>query len=168
MWPDVEIKCSPSFSKRCPKSSLTSSAKKAMVFSTSQKVTKHLGYFCNKICNHEIPKSPNLFTLIVNTKASKKALENYHDPCTSRCQLTVAKIGPPSRPLFNVVQFFNKILVLSHPSNILYRDLNLRRLDHNWLHQTLTPNSCSEHWYSLSLDMDDSVTNLHQAQDELK
>ena len=27
-----------------------------MVFTTAQKVTKHLGYFCNKICCQEIPK----------------------------------------------------------------------------------------------------------------
>ena len=27
-----------------------------MVFTTTQKVTKHLGYFCNKICYHEIIK----------------------------------------------------------------------------------------------------------------
>ena len=27
-----------------------------MDFTTAQKVTKHLGYFCNKICGQEIPK----------------------------------------------------------------------------------------------------------------
>ena len=27
-----------------------------MVFTTAQKVTKHLGYSCNKICCQEIPK----------------------------------------------------------------------------------------------------------------
>ena len=27
-----------------------------MVFTTAQKVTKHLGYFYNKICCQEIPK----------------------------------------------------------------------------------------------------------------
>ena len=27
-----------------------------MVFTTGQKVTKHLGSFCNKICYQEIPK----------------------------------------------------------------------------------------------------------------
>ena len=27
-----------------------------MVFTTTQKVTKHLGYFCIKICSQEIPK----------------------------------------------------------------------------------------------------------------
>ena len=47
VWPDDEIKSSPSFSK----SSLTSLTKKerSMVFTTAQKVTKHLSYFCNKI-----------------------------------------------------------------------------------------------------------------------
>ena len=54
--PDVERKSSPSFPKSCPKSRLTSSASKAMVFTTAQKVTKYLGYFCNKSCCQEFPK----------------------------------------------------------------------------------------------------------------
>ena len=51
VWPDVETKCSPSYSKSCPKSSLTS-----LTFHNCQKVTNHLGQFCNKIYCQEIPK----------------------------------------------------------------------------------------------------------------
>ena len=56
VWPDVEIKSCPKFFQKLPKNSLTSLASKAMVFTTAQNVTKHLGYFCNKICYQYIPK----------------------------------------------------------------------------------------------------------------
>ena len=56
-WPRCWNKSSPSFFNSWPKSILTSLSLKSMVFTTSQKVTKHLCYFGNKnfFCQ-EIPK----------------------------------------------------------------------------------------------------------------
>ena len=37
---------------------------KVVVFEIAQNLSEYLGYFCRKICNQEVKKSPNLVTLI--------------------------------------------------------------------------------------------------------
>ena len=49
VWPDVEIKSIPNFSKNCPKTSQSSPKLQVMLFKIAQIVSKHLGYFCGLI-----------------------------------------------------------------------------------------------------------------------
>ena len=60
VWPDVEIKSSPSFSK----SSLNKFDLKSNGFHNCPKATKHLGYFCKKKFAERFQKSHNLVTLL--------------------------------------------------------------------------------------------------------
>ena len=64
VWPDVEIKSTPNFSKKCPKSSQSSFKLEVMLFKKAQIVFKHLDYFFGIILSpRNFQKSPNLVTL---------------------------------------------------------------------------------------------------------
>ena len=55
-WPDAELKNSPNFSKRCPKSNHSSLTRKVLFLPLAQKYTMHLGYFWQKPCHQELSK----------------------------------------------------------------------------------------------------------------
>ena len=55
VWPEIEIKRSPVFPKVAQEVALPIGLKRD-VFTTAQNVTKHLGYYCNKISYLEFPK----------------------------------------------------------------------------------------------------------------
>ena len=63
VWPDVEIKSSPNFSKLCPKSSHFTYYWKMMLFKQALKVAIHLGNFHKWVCLQNFEKSPNLVIL---------------------------------------------------------------------------------------------------------
>ena len=57
VWPDAEIKAAQVFPQVAQKvASPVWLKKRWMVFTTAQKDTKYLGYFCYKVCYQEIPK----------------------------------------------------------------------------------------------------------------
>ena len=69
-WPDAELKNSPNFSKRCPKSNHSSLTRKVLFLPLAQKYTMHLGYFWQKPCHQELSKMPNVVTLKEKEKRS--------------------------------------------------------------------------------------------------
>ena len=54
VWPDIEIKSSPKFSRSCQKVALAVLTEILLFFQNSPNCCHHLGYFCKKLCHQKL------------------------------------------------------------------------------------------------------------------
>ena len=79
VWPDVEIKCSPSFSKRCLKWSHGSFHKSIMFFTLAQKIIINFGYFLKKVCHQDFSKTVHLLATPPAVRGSNPVIGFLND-----------------------------------------------------------------------------------------